>query len=129
MITKLLCIDDDETTLLLIRMVVEKARFAKEIKTCKSAQEALGYYQNILAEQSTEAPQLIFLDLNMPVMSGWDFLDEFISTYYPKFNQTQIVILSSSTNIEDRNKARQYPAIIGYIPKPITADLLKKLVK
>ncbi|WP_337042692.1 response regulator [Emticicia sp. 17c] len=131
MIPKLLCIDDDETTLLLIEMVVKKAAFAKEVISITSASEALNYYHKLAtsSEGGVVAPQLIFLDLNMPVMNGWEFLDEFVKTYAEQFSQTKVVILSSSTNPEDKEKAKNYPIIIGYIYKPITVDLLKKIVR
>ncbi|RFS15163.1 response regulator [Emticicia sp. C21] len=131
MIQKLLCIDDDETTLLLIRVVVQKALFAKEVVTCLSGNEALSYYHNLSNVTDTkisDAPQLVFLDLNMPMMNGWEFLDEFIETYYPKFGHTKVVILSSSTNPADKERVKKYPMIIGYISKPLTVDLLKKLI-
>ena len=132
MIKKLLCVDDDATTLMLIKMVVEKASFAKEVITASNGREAIDYYHTLL-QQSPEGkidyPQLIFLDLNMPIMNGWEFLDEFIETLYPNFPNTNVVILSSSTNPVDKERAKKYPIIIGYIFKPITVDLIKKLVK
>ena len=132
MIKKLLCIDDDSTTLMLIKMVTEKAAFAKEVITAMNGKEALEYYQNLLGESEEKKaayPQLIFLDLNMPVMNGWEFLDEFVATLLPHFPDTKVVILSSSANPVDKEKAKLYPIIIGYISKPITADLLKMLVR
>lgn len=130
MIKKLLCIDDDEITLMLIKMVTEKASFAKEVITAANGKEALDYYYNLLhSEIKVAPPELVFLDLNMPVMNGWEFLDEFIQKVYPSFPDTKIVVLSSSSNPVDKEKAKQYPIIIGYIPKPITADLIKMLVK
>lgn len=131
MIQKLLCIDDDETTLLLIRVVVQKALFAKEVITYTSGSEALNYYHNLSNVNNSkivDAPQLVFLDLNMPLMNGWEFLDEFIETYYANFSQTKVVVLSSSANPADKEKVKKYPMIIGYISKPLTTDLLKKLV-
>lgn len=132
MINKLLCIDDDMTTLMLIKMVTEKTAFTKEVVTALSGKEALDYYNGLLAKPEQEGanyPRLIFLDVNMPIMSGWEFLDEFVDELYPNFPETKVVILSSSTNPFDKEKTKQYPIIIGYISKPITADLLKKLVK
>lgn len=130
MIQKLLCVDDDETTLLLIKIVVQKALFAKEVITCMSGSEALEYYKSLTDEAGkiTEVPQLIFLDLNMPLMNGWEFLDAFIEMYYPKFAHTKVVVLSSSANPADKERVRGYPMIIGYISKPLTMDLLKKLM-
>lgn len=132
MIKKLLCIDDDKTTLMLIKMVTEKASFAKDVITALNGREGLEYYHNLLKEpqdKREDYPQLIFLDLNMPVMNGWEFLDEFVENIYPQFPDTKVVILSSSANPVDKERAKQYPIIIGYISKPITADLLKMLVK
>ncbi|RYU95363.1 response regulator [Emticicia agri] len=132
MIKKLLCIDDDVTTLMLIKMVTEKASFAKEVVVAMNGKEALAYYENLLnepASKQADYPRLIFLDLNMPVMNGWEFLEEFVRTYLPQFPDTKVVILSSSANPVDKEKAKLYPIIIGYISKPITADLLKMLVK
>lgn len=132
MIKTLLCIDDDKTTLMLIKMVTEKASFAKDVVTASNGKEALEYYHDLLkqtVDKQADYPQLIFLDLNMPVMNGWEFLDEFVNNIYPQFPDTKVVILSSSANPVDKEKAKQYPIIIGYISKPITADLLKMLVK
>ncbi|PLK45206.1 response regulator [Emticicia sp. TH156] len=132
MINKLLCIDDDMTTLMLIKMVTEKTAFTKEVITALSGKEALDYYKTLLdkpEEDTLDYPSLVFLDVNMPVMSGWEYLDEFVAELYPRFPDTKVVILSSSTNPFDKEKAKQYPIIIGYISKPITTDLLRKLVK
>ncbi|RYF90086.1 MAG: response regulator, partial [Chitinophagaceae bacterium] len=73
---KILCVDDDPITLMLYKMVVAKSGFATQIDTATNGEEALHYFDRIL-EESDDYPKLIFLDLNMPIMSGWEFLDIF----------------------------------------------------
>ena len=128
MIKKLLCVDDDKITITLIKLVVGKAAFAKEIITKTNGKEALDYYVELANNPIIDDyPELIFLDLNMPVMNGWDFLDEFSRSYYEKFKKTKIVILSSSADPEEKAKAGTYPMIIGYLAKPLTIKALKSI--
>jgi CheY-like chemotaxis protein len=129
MIKKLLCVDDDKITLTLIKLIVGKASFADEIITKMNGQEALDYYTDLAESSTTEPyPELIFLDLNMPIMSGWDFLDEFAKTFYKKFSNTKVIILSSSTDPEEKAKIRKYPMIIEYLTKPLTIQVLKNII-
>ncbi len=80
MLDSILFIDDDPITLMLCKMVIKKTSFSNEIATSKNGEEALQYF-NLLKQldhnnEFKKQPQLIFLDLNMPVMNGWEFLDE-----------------------------------------------------
>lgn len=125
MISKLLCIDDDETTLELFRNVAETTFFAKEVITCTSGTEALAYYEKNLEEKSSDTPELIFIDQSLSIMNGSAFLEEFKKTYYNRFNQTKIVILSS---FFDTDNVPSNDPIIGYITKPLRIDALKRLM-
>lgn len=128
MIKKLLCVDDDKITLTLIKLIVNKASFAEEIITKMNGKEALEYYDALSENiESGAYPELIFLDLNMPIMGGWDFLDEFTKKFYKKFIQTKIIILSSSTDPEEKAKTKKYPMIIDYLSKPLTVNALKNI--
>jgi CheY-like chemotaxis protein len=128
MIKKLLCVDDDKITLTLIKLVVNKAAFAEEIITRMNGKEALDYYGSLSENPSTAAcPELIFLDLNMPVMSGWDFLEEFTRNFYQQFKQTKIVIVSSSTDPDEKARAKNYPMIIDFLSKPISIHALNRI--
>lgn len=130
MLDLILCIDDDPIALMLSKKVICKTTFSKEIITAKNGEEALQYFDsiNLKGLNSNLKPQLIFLDLNMPVMGGWEFLDSFSGPGYSNFNTTtKVVILSSTIDPEDLEKARSYPMVIDFLSKPITLSMLDYL--
>lgn len=124
---KVLCVDDDAITLMLCKTTIRKAGFSEEIITAFNGQEALEYYEELAQKSQTEYPQIIFLDLNMPVIGGWDFLDEFMESYYEKFNSTKVVILSSSVDPRDKERANNYPIVIDFFSKPISKEILRQI--
>ncbi|MDB5230909.1 MAG: response regulator [Chitinophagaceae bacterium] len=121
MLNKLLLVDDDDVTLTICRIVLSKAGFAKEIDIAKHGKQALDYFMT-LKNTDDSAPVLILLDLNMPVMDGWDFLENYMKDYAEDFKETKIVILSSSINPEDFAKAKQYSIVVDFINKPLTIE-------
>lgn len=132
MLNLILCVDDDPITLMLCKMVISKSSFAKNIITAQNGEDALNYYDDLklnnLGSEITEYPQLILLDLNMPVMGGWEFLDIFSKAEYePFFNKTKIVILSSTIDPDDIQKSKKYPMVLEFISKPITKEMLEEL--
>jgi CheY-like chemotaxis protein len=125
-----LCVDDDPITLLLIKMIVAKTAFAKEIITAKSGDEAMSYFENLVVLHNQNYPKVILLDLNMPVMGGWEFLDNFTKKDLPiVFKNTKVFILSSSIDPLDIEKAKTYPIVIDFISKPITKEKLQQLMQ
>lgn len=124
---KVLCVDDDAITLMLCKTTIRKAGFSEEIITAFNGEEALEYYEELAQKSQTEYPQIIFLDLNMPVIGGWDFLDEFMESYYEKFNSTKVVILSSSVDPRDKERAKNYPIVIDFFSKPISKEMLRQI--
>ncbi|WP_366184195.1 response regulator [Flavobacterium ovatum] len=129
MLNKILCIDDDPITLMLCKKVISKTGFSKETATAQNGEEALKYFNHIKKTgiENQILPQLIFLDLNMPVMGGWEFLDCFSSNDFNDFNQTKIVVLSSTIDPEDLEKTKKYPMVIDFLPKPISTSMLEYL--
>lgn len=129
MLDLILCVDDDPITLMLCKKVIQKSLLSKEIITAQNGEEALEYFKNLndLKSQNTAVnlPQLVFLDLNMPVMGGWEFLDEFNTTHYKHVNTIKIVVLSSTVDPDDLEKANTYPMVIDFLPKPITTSMLE----
>ncbi|NBU81089.1 MAG: response regulator [Flavobacteriaceae bacterium] len=131
MLDKILCVDDDPITLMLCRKVVERIGFAKEIITAKHGLEAIEYFDNLFEESkvndSVIYPKLVLLDLNMPVLDGWEFLETYMRKEYDNlFSSTKFIVLSSSVDPYDINRSQSYP-VIGFLSKPITKEMLENL--
>ncbi|MFT6731306.1 MAG: CheY-like chemotaxis protein [Glaciecola sp.] len=131
MLDLILCVDDDPITLMLCEKVIVKTFFSNEIITAQNGEKAIHYFDEIkkLVPEVPphKLPQLIFLDLNMPVMGGWEFLECFSSSEYSDFNNIKVVILSSTIDPEDFEKAKKYPMVIDFLSKPLTGLMLEQL--
>lgn len=122
MLDLIMAVDDDPITLMLFKKVVQKASFAGKIINAINGEEAIAYFNTINNEETK--PQLIFLDLNMPVMGGWEFLDLFNNSDYYHLNNTKVIILTSTIDPEDIKKSKTYPNVIEFLSKPITVEML-----
>lgn len=131
MINKVFCIDDDPITLVLCDMVIKKSEFAKEVITARNGKEGLDWFSAYFSKNNAgtkqDPPQIIFLDLNMPVMNGWDFLESYLMKYAERIPETKVVIVSSTVNPEDFLRANHYDIVIDFINKPLTAEGLHEL--
>ncbi|MCL6462766.1 CheY chemotaxis protein or a CheY-like REC (receiver) domain [Flavobacterium micromati] len=131
MLNQILCIDDDLITLMLCKKVISKTLFSKEIITMQNGEQAIAYFNqiknNAANDQVLIQPQLIFLDLNMPVMGGWEFLDYFLEPEYFIFNTIKVVILSSTIDPKEFERSKKYPMVIDFLPKPISKAMLEHL--
>jgi CheY-like chemotaxis protein len=131
MLNQILCIDDDPITLMLCKKVISRALFSEEIITMQNGELAIQYFnqikKNAAADQIIIQPQLIFLDLNMPVMGGWEFLDYFLEPEFFIFNTIKVVILSSTIDPKEFERSKKYPMVIDFLPKPISKSMLEYL--
>ncbi|UII18978.1 response regulator [Fulvivirga ligni] len=122
----IMLIDDNAYDNELHEMEIEETGKVEKIITYRSAEKALDYLKNNL-DKPDNTPQLILLDINMPGMNGWDFLEE-----YEQLNLETIVVvmLTTSINQDDQNKANSIESIRDYLNKPLTTynfiNLLKK---
>ena len=121
-----LVIDDDEPTNFFTRMIIEESGCTDHIKVMQSGQEALDYLAKSNQAggdvSSYPSPDLILLDINMPAMDGWEFLDE-----YKKLNvETRIIVVMLTTSLfpEDKLRAEKIPEISGFENKPLTKEKL-----
>jgi CheY-like chemotaxis protein len=132
MLDLILCVDDDPITLMLCKMVINRSEFAKTIITAQNGEEALNYFDDLklnnLGAAISDYPKLIFLDLNMPVMGGWEFLDHFSKEEYRNaFNDCKVIVLSSTIDPDDIKKAKTYPMVLDFLSKPISKEMLEDL--
>jgi CheY-like chemotaxis protein len=128
MLELIMCIDDDPITVMLFKKVIQKASFAKKIINAVNGQDAITQINTFNNTSNPEKkPLLIFLDLNMPVMGGWEFIDLFNESNYSTLNNTKVIILTSTIDPEDIRKSKSYPNVIEFLSKPITVEMLEYL--
>jgi CheY-like chemotaxis protein len=122
----ILLVDDDEATNYLHKRVIEETFDVEHIEIATNGQVALDYLKKI-AETGALYPQIIFLDINMPVMNGWQFLEEFEKLVIPNKEQLVVMMLTTSVNPLDFEYSKDFTSIHGYRRKPLTHAMLIKL--
>lgn len=123
---KLLVIDDDDINIFIIKKIVEKTGYNVEMVAKTNGQMAIDYINMTLSLQE-DLPELILIDINMPVLNGWEFLDA-----YGQLNINQKIdmyMLSSSVYENDIEKAKTYQTVKGFISKPLSIERLTELFK
>jgi CheY-like chemotaxis protein len=123
-------IDDNEIDNLINQKMIEAADIADHIYTHTGAKSAIEFLKNVskLPHISEEVlPDVIFLDIDMPLMDGFQFLDEFEKLSEQTRNKCSVVMLTSSINPQDVNKSKKYSYVKEYINKPLSQGSLEKL--
>jgi CheY-like chemotaxis protein len=131
MFDQILCVDDDPVTLMLIKILISKALLTKEIVTASNGAEALLYFQDLLPNENLlkPYPKIILLDINMPIMDGWEFLDTFIKNNLPSiFENTKVFVVSSSIDELDIEKSKTYPIVLDFVTKPLTKEKINMMI-
>lgn len=125
-IKQVMVIDDDSINNIIFKKIADLCEFAEEVITFISAVDALDYLKNV-SEKGLTPPNIIFLDIRMPIVNGWEFLDEFEEINPELFSNTAIYMLTSSSEQSDINRSKNYQQISDYIVKPLVTEKLREI--
>lgn len=121
----ILLIDDDPEDNFFHKIIIERSNVTNKVDVVLNGIEALDY----LKKDNQVVPELIFLDINMPKMNGWEFL-----THYKQFSPNQkakivIMMLTTSANPDDVKRAKEIEEVTGFETKPLTPEMLEEIMK
>lgn len=119
---KTLIIDDDPVFQMIATKLVQRAELDEQPLTFANGKECLDYLQSV---QPKPDNCLLLLDINMPVMDGWQFLDALKKD--ESMNDYRVIMVTSSTNESDQEKAEQYEQVKGFIIKPLGVISLQQM--
>jgi CheY-like chemotaxis protein len=121
-------VDDDGLYTLLLRKKIEKLQLCEKIVTYPDGESAIMGIQAAI-DANTKLPDIILLDINMPIMNGWEFMDAFAKITPHIRSKILIYISSSSIASEDRLKAQSNEAIESYLTKPLENEVLLRIAQ
>lgn len=124
----ILLIDDDYATNFLHKLIIEKENCVENVISKQNAEEALEYLRSKV-EGEYPHPELIFLDINMPGMDGWDFLNEYQNIEKIQQAKKVVIMLTTSLDPKDREKAKTINEISEFKSKPLSSKILRQVLK
>jgi CheY-like chemotaxis protein len=117
-------IDDDDLFIILTREILKDENFAEHICDFEDGREALAYLKSTADK---DLPEVLFLDINMPMLDGWEIMVAIKELGYQ--NKMKIYITSSSINPIDLKKAEENPSIKGFLSKPLDPEKLREIAE
>lgn len=116
-------VDDEPVDQMIYQRIVKRSGLVENVVSLQSAQEALDY----LLDPSNPEVDVVFLDINMPRMNGFEFLEAATRQIGPQFAKSCVVMLTTSLNPNDRARAEQFDVVRDFISKPLTVPQLQKV--
>lgn len=127
-IETLALIDDDETYQFIAAHTIESLDLVETLRIFSDGKEAIDFLESHL-NQPKQIPDIILLDLNMPIMDGWEFLEHYLILRPNIGKKIQLYIVSSSVNPADLERAESISAVTDYFVKPLTRDKLRSILE
>jgi CheY-like chemotaxis protein len=129
----ILLVDDDTATNVVNRIIINRLNLNTHIEVTLNGKQAMDYltYKGQYNYSSTHPPQpgIIFLDINMPLMNGWEFIAEYDKLPKEQKENIIVVMVSSSLNPEDKKRAASNSTITKFVSKPLNREVIEKLVE
>lgn len=116
-------VDDDEIYKIIIEKMISSSELFDKVYLFDDSRNAL----EVLSNGDISTPEIILLDLNMPHLDGWEFLDHLKEQKPEVYSESEIYIVTSSISQSDQDRANSYEEIKGFISKPITSKFLKEI--
>ncbi|KAA1243652.1 response regulator [Aquimarina sp. RZ0] len=125
-----ICIIDDDTIYInLVSKIIEIKKLSENVLVFHNGREALDFFIYSIENTENDAiPQVILLDLNMPVMDGWEFLQEFRKIRKQINSNIELYVVSSSIDNRDINRAKSIDVVSDYLTKPIKLDDFERIL-
>lgn len=120
-------VDDDPINNMVCKYVIASVAPAASIQLFTNPEEALAFFKEAFGQAKPFGETVLFLDINMPTMSGWEFLDEVALFPSQMRSQLAIYLLSSSIDPEDIKSAEEHPLVQGYHSKPLSKEVFGKI--
>ncbi|MCY7329585.1 MAG: response regulator [Saprospiraceae bacterium] len=121
----ILLVDDDAEDNYFHQIIINEMNITERIEVALNGVEAL----NFLKKENQIHPDIIFLDINMPKMNGWEFMEAYKELRADQKAKVVVVMLTTSENPEDKKRAGQFPDIIGFNSKPLTEEILNRILE
>ena len=125
-LNKILLVDDNEADNYLHRLIITEAEVAKEVVDQPDGKAAIEYLETTTSD---DTPELIFLDINMPRMNGWEFLEAYDQLPEDQRRAVVVVMLTTSIFQKDQDRAKKLPNFSGFLNKPLTEEDLMTVLK
>ncbi len=124
---KILIVDDDEINNIICKKIINEYNAAIKVTTVTNGKNALELLQNSGNTSCVQLPDVILLDINMPVMNGWQFVDEYRKLGPELRKNITLFMLSSSQYYQDQETVSQYQEVEGLFTKPLSTSIMNKI--